>query len=147
MRVGTIRCFHPFYVCALNLELEPAINRVNGLKLIIILNMSHLIINSPNKNKFALVSDQAQVELEQYTFIIIENSVISNDKINLLLLQKAKKRNKKPRLLLVKVAKSQKVLSRSLYLEPKTVFKFDYFNFPATKQDFFKSINCGTFND
>ena len=64
MRVGTIRCFHPFYVCALNLELEPAINRVNGLKLIIILNMSHLIINSPNKNKFALVSDQAQVELE-----------------------------------------------------------------------------------
>ena len=120
----------------------------NGLKQIIILNMSHLIINSPNKIKFALVSDQAQVKLEWYTFIIIGNSVISNDKTNLLLLQKAKKRNKKLLLLLVRKQNLRSyfhVHYISKNMIQKTVFKFDYSNFPDINK-IFKSINCGTFN-
>ena len=78
--------------------------------------MSHLIINSSNKNKFALVSDQAQVELEQYTFIIIENSVISNGKINLFITTESQEKEQETTTPSGEEAKSQKVLSRSLHL-------------------------------
>ena len=78
--------------------------------------MSHLIINSPNKNKFALVSDQAQVKLEQYTFIIIENSVISNGKINLFITTESQEKEQETTTPSGEEAKSQKLLSRSLHL-------------------------------